>query len=281
MSRPPAAIVLAAGKGTRMKSDLPKVLHPADGAPMVRHVVAALRELGASPIVLVVGHGASLVREAFVGEDGRAEENLHFALQTEQLGTGHAVACGLEALEASGKSGKSGEPGEPGAAAETGGDLLVLCGDGPLIRAQTLRALLDAHRSSGAAATLATSRVPDPTGYGRIARDAEGRFRAIVEHADATESERAIDEINPSIYAFREDALRETLPKVGRGNAKGEVYLTDVFELLLEDRRDGRRSGPAVEVVAAVPPEEILSVNTPEQLAEVDRILRRRRELGE
>jgi bifunctional UDP-N-acetylglucosamine pyrophosphorylase/glucosamine-1-phosphate N-acetyltransferase len=240
----------------------------------VRHVVAALRELGASPIVLVVGHGASLVREAFVGEDGRAEENLHFALQAEQLGTGHAVACGLEALEAS-KSGKSGE------AAETGGDLLVLCGDGPLIRAQTLRALLDAHRSSGAAATLATSRVPDPTGYGRIARDAEGRFRAIVEHADATESERAIDEINPSIYAFREDALRETLPKVGRGNAKGEVYLTDVFELLLEDRRDGRRSGPAVEVVAAVPPEEILSVNTPEQLAEVDRILRRRRELGE
>jgi len=277
MSRPPAAIVLAAGKGTRMRSDLPKVLHPADGAPMVRHVVAALRELGASPIVLVVGHGANLVREAFVGEDGRTEENLDFALQAEQLGTGHAVACGLEALEAS-KSRKSGDPGE---AAETGGDLLILCGDGPLIRAETLRTLLDAHRSSGAAATLATSRVADPTGYGRIARDTEGRFRAIVEHADATESELAIDEINPSIYAFREDALRETLPKVGRGNAKGEVYLTDVFGLLLEDRREGRRAEPAVEVVAAVPPEEILSVNTPDQLAEVDRILRRRRERGE
>ncbi|MGA0287757.1 MAG: bifunctional UDP-N-acetylglucosamine diphosphorylase/glucosamine-1-phosphate N-acetyltransferase GlmU, partial [Phycisphaerales bacterium] len=132
------------------------------------------------------------------------------------------------------------------------------------------------HRDSGAAATLATSRVPDPTGYGRIARDEQGRFRAIVEHADADESERAIDEINPSVYAFREVALREILPRVGRGNAKGEVYLTDVFSLLLDEAAAGRIEGPAVGVVAAVPPEEVLSVNTPEQLAEVDRILRTR-----
>jgi bifunctional UDP-N-acetylglucosamine pyrophosphorylase/glucosamine-1-phosphate N-acetyltransferase len=256
MSRPPAAIVLAAGKGTRMKSDLPKVLHPADGAPMVRHVVEALRAIGATPIVLVVGHGADLVREAFAGDDG----DLRFALQTEQLGTGHAVACGLEAVDPS-----AGD-----------GDLLVLCGDGPLIRASTLRSLLENHRDSGAAATLATSRVPDPTGYGRIARDEQGRFRAIVEHADADESERAIDEINPSVYAFREVALREILPRVGRGNAKGEVYLTDVFSLLLDEAAAGRIEGPAVGVVAAVPPEEVLSVNTPEQLAEVDRILRTR-----
>lgn len=262
MSRPPAAIVLAAGKGTRMKSDLPKVLHPADGAPMVRHVVEALRRLGAGPIVLVVGHGADLVKEAFA-ED--ADDDLRYATQEEQLGTGHAVGCGLESLEDESPD----------------GDLLVLCGDGPLIRAETLRALLDAHRTSGAAATLATSRVADPAGYGRIARDDAGRFRAIVEHADASEAELAIDEINPSIYAFRERALRETLPRVGRGNAKGEIYLTDVFALLLEDARRGRTADPAVEVVAAVPPEEVLSVNNPEQLAEVDRILRERRSIRE
>jgi len=258
VSRAPAAIVLAAGKGTRMKSDLPKVLHPADGVPMVRHVVEALRKVGTGPIVLVVGHGADLVRAAFADD---AHDDLRFALQAEQLGTGHAVACGLEALEPD----------------DDREDLLVLCGDGPLIRAETLGSLLEAHRASGAAATLATSRVPDPTGYGRIARDGEGRFRAIVEHADASETERSIDEINPSIYAFRERSLRETLPRVGRGNAKGEVYLTDVFALLLGHGPAGDLAGPAVEVVAAVPPEEVLSVNTPEQLAEVDRILRVRR----
>lgn len=258
MSVPPVAIVLAAGKGTRMNSDLPKVLHPADGAPMVRHVVEAVRDLGIAPIVLVVGHGADLVHEAFAG-DGR--DDLRYAEQTEQLGTGHAVACGLAVL---------------GDAAAR--DVLVLCGDGPLIRSATLRTLLETHRESGAAATLATSRVTDPSGYGRIARDEAGRFRAIVEHADASGAELQIDEINPSVYAFRMEALASALPRVGRGNAKGEVYLTDVFGLLLEDVRAGRIAGPAVEVVAAVPPEEVLSVNTPEQLAEVDRILRSRRE---
>jgi bifunctional UDP-N-acetylglucosamine pyrophosphorylase/glucosamine-1-phosphate N-acetyltransferase len=257
VSPSPAAIVLAAGKGTRMKSDLPKVLHPAAGEPMVRHVVDALREIGASPIVLVVGHGAELVREAF----SRPEDaDLRFALQAEQLGTGHAVQCGLSAL----------------ASEEIDRDLVVLCGDGPLVRGRTLAALLEAHRSSGAAATLATSRVADPTGYGRIARDERGRFRAIVEHADASESERAIDEINPSVYAFRGGTLASALPRVGRGNAKGEIYLTDVFSLLLADEAAGSLPSPAVEVVPAVPPEEVLSVNDPVQLAEVDRILRDR-----
>lgn len=257
MSRAPLAIVLAAGKGTRMKSDLPKVLHPAAGEPMVRHVVNALREIGATPIVLVVGHGADLVREAFARPEDR---DLRFALQAEQLGTGHAVQCGLEAI----------------APEERSRDVVVLCGDGPLVRGRTLAALLHAHRASGAAATLATSRVADPAGYGRIARDGQGRFRAIVEHADASEAERAIDEINPSVYAFRGDALAAALPRVGRGNAKGEIYLTDVFSLLLADEAAGRIASPAVEVVAAVPPEEVLSVNDPAQLAEVDRILRGR-----
>lgn len=257
MSLAPAAIVLAAGKGTRMKSDLPKVLHPAAGEPMVRHVVDALREIGATPIVLVVGHGADLVREAF----SRPEDaDLRFALQAEQLGTGHAVQCGLSQISSD----------------EIGRDLVVLCGDGPLVRGRTLAVLLEAHRASGAAATLATSRVADPSGYGRIARDDRGRFRAIVEHADANEAERAIDEINPSVYAFRGETLSAALPRVGRGNAKGEIYLTDVFSLLLADEAEGRLAAPAVEVVPAVPPEEVLSVNDPVQLAEVDRILRER-----
>ena len=257
MTAPPAAIVLAAGKGTRMKSDLPKVLHPAAGEPMVRHVVEALREIGAAPIVLVVGHGAELVREAFSRPEDR---DLRFALQAEQRGTGHAVQCGLSAL----------------AAGEFDRDVVVLCGDVPLVRGRTLAALLEAHRASRASATLATSRVADPTGYGRIARDERGRFRAIVEHADASAAERAIDEINPSVYAFRGPVLAQALPRVGSANAKGEIYLTDVFSLLLADESDGRLAAPAVEVVPAVPPEEVLSVNDPVQLAEVDRILRSR-----
>jgi bifunctional UDP-N-acetylglucosamine pyrophosphorylase/glucosamine-1-phosphate N-acetyltransferase len=257
VSLSPAAIVLAAGKGTRMKSDLPKVLHPAAGEPMVRHVVQALREIGATPIVLVVGHGADLVRQAFSGPE---DSDLRFALQAEQLGTGHAVQCGLSELSTD----------------EIDRDLVVLCGDGPLVRGRTLAALLEAHRESGAAATLATSRVADPTGYGRIARDDRGRFRAIVEHSDADETERTIDEINPSVYAFKGSILASALPRVGRGNAKGEIYLTDVFSLLLADEAADRSTSPAVEVVPAVPPEEVLSVNDPVQLAEVDRILRNR-----
>lgn len=243
-----AAVVLAAGKGTRMGSDLPKVLHPAAGAPMVRHVVAALRAVGAAPISLVVGHGADLVREAFAGET-----DLRFALQREQLGTGHAVQCGLEPL--------ADLPRES--------DLLVLCGDGPLVRGATLATLLSTHRASGAAATLATSRVADPAGYGRIVRDESGGFRAIVEDRDASEAVRSIDEINPSVYAFRLGPLLETLPRLGRDNAKGEIYITDVFGLLVS-------RGERVAVIDAVPAEEVLSVNTPAQLAEVDAILRRR-----
>jgi bifunctional UDP-N-acetylglucosamine pyrophosphorylase/glucosamine-1-phosphate N-acetyltransferase len=240
--------VLAAGKGTRMGSDLPKVLHRAAGEPMVRHVVAALRGCGAGPIVLVVGHGADLVRDAFAGEG-----DLRFALQPEQLGTGHAVQCGIAEL----------------ADASPQRTVLVLCGDGPLVQASTLRKLLAAHAAAGAAATLATSRVADPAGYGRIVRDAAGGFRAIVEDRDATAAERAIDEINPSVYAFRVGALLETLPRLGRQNAKGEIYITDAFGMLVAD-------GGRVAVVDAVPSAEVLSVNTPAQLAEVDAILRAR-----
>lgn len=240
-----SAIVLAAGKGTRMKSDLPKVMHHANGRPMVEWVVAAARAVGCSPVVLVIGHGADVVRGHF-----QVAEDVEFVMQMPQLGTGHAVDQARELF----------------ARGELGDEVLVLCGDGPLIRPHTLHVLLDTHRESGAAATLATAVIADPSGYGRIERDAHGSFRRIVEQKDATPEQLKINEINPSYYCFRTADLFDALRRVTNQNASGEYYLTDVFELLL---RDGKR----VSVVDAVPPEDVLSVNTPEQLAEVSRIL--------
>ena len=241
-------MILAAGKGTRMQSDLPKVMHEAMGRPMVAWVVDAARAAGATRIVLVIGHGADLVRQAFA-----EARDVEFALQSEQLGTGHAV--------------RMAEPNLAAAAAQT--DAFVLCGDGPLIRPETLRKLLEVHRTQHASATLATSVIDRPSGYGRIVRDAQGRMSRIVEQKDASESEKAIREINPSYYCFRTDELLAALARVGNTNASREYYLTDVFGLL-------REAGRTVAAVDAVPPEDVLSVNDPAQLAEVDAILRRR-----
>jgi len=246
---PPAldAIILAAGKGTRMNSDLPKVVHEVAGRPMVNWVIDAARAVGVDRCVLVVGHGAGRVREA-VGETPGVE----FVEQTEQLGTGHAVAQAAGFYDA---------PGDR--------DVLVLCGDGPLIHSQTLQTLIDTHRRTAAAATLATAVLDDPAGYGRIIRDESGDLLGIVEHKDADADQRAIREINPSYYCFRAAALFDMLPRLSNDNAKGEYYLTDVFGML-------RQAGRRVAVVDAVPPEDVLSINTPDQLAEVDAILRRR-----
>ena len=244
-SRTQSAIILAAGKGTRMKSDLPKVMHPALGRPMVEWVVDAARAVGCGKVVLVIGHGADTVRGHFAGHAG-----IEFVMQMPQLGTGHAVDMARPVFE----RGMLGE------------DVLVLCGDGPLIRAHTLETLLSVHRSTGAAATLATAVIPDPTGYGRIERDAKGGFLRIVEQKDATPAQLALREVNPSYYCFRTRELFDALRRVTNQNASGEYYITDVFELLL---RDGHR----VSVVDAVPPEDVLSVNTPAQLAEVSAIL--------
>lgn len=242
------AVILAAGKGTRMQSDLPKVMHHAVGRPMVHWVVDAARAAGATKIVLVIGHGADLVRASFAGE-----KDVEFALQTEQLGTGHAVMMAKANIEND--------------AAST--DAFVLCGDGPLIRPDTLATLLSLHRRENAAATLATSVIAEPKGYGRIVRDAAGKLAKIVEQKDASDAERAICEINPSYYCFRTDELLGALARVGNKNASGEYYITDVFEIL---RNDGR----TVAAVDAVPPQDVLSVNDPVQLAEVDAILRTR-----
>lgn len=249
---PLSAIILAAGKGTRMNSDLPKVLHEVADRPMVRWVVDACEQVGCERIVCVVGHQSALVRQALAGR-----ERCEFVEQTEQLGTGHAVEQARSIV----------------ADLSPEADVLVLCGDGPLIRAETLRTLIRTHRESKAAATLATARIADPAGYGRVVRDADGRFERIVEDKDASDAERTILEINPSYYCFNAKRLFEMLTLIDNDNAKGEYYITDVFTRLLE-------RGDRVEVVDAVPSEDVLSINTPEQLAEVDGLLRARQASG-
>jgi bifunctional UDP-N-acetylglucosamine pyrophosphorylase / glucosamine-1-phosphate N-acetyltransferase len=248
--KPPGAIILAAGKGTRMGGgDLPKVVHQVGGRAMVCAVADACIQAGCDPVVAVVGYKQELVRQAL-----EPFRRMKFAVQEQQLGTGHAVLSAKDTLEALAREGRS---------------VFVLAGDGPLIRAATLKAMLERHQSSEAAATLATSVIEDPSGYGRIVRDSAGKFRAIVEHKNATEQQRTIREVNPSYYCFRASDLLAALAEVKRNPLSGEYYLTDTLEWLLS-------RGKRVEVVPAVPPEDVLSINTPEDLAIVDRIYRAR-----
>jgi bifunctional UDP-N-acetylglucosamine pyrophosphorylase/glucosamine-1-phosphate N-acetyltransferase len=239
-----SAIILAAGKGERMNSDLPKVMHEVAGRPMVHWVVEAARQVGAERIVVVVGYGGDLVRES-LGDN----PDLEFVEQAEQLGTGHAVDMARSLFADTNDS-----------------PVFVLCGDGPLIRTETMQALLDAHLEERASATLATAVIPDPTGYGRIIRTADGAFERIVEHKDASEDELMIDEVNPSYYCFQSGSLFEQLARISNNNAGGEYYLTDVFKLLIDANQH-------VALVAAVPPEDVLSINTPEDLSKVEGLL--------
>ena len=250
----PQALLLAAGKGTRMQSDLPKVCHPVGGRPMVCAVVDACLRAGCERIVVVVGYKQELVRDA-LAEYG---DTVEFAVQEEQLGTGHAVMSAAGAFPQSMRAGT---------------DLFVLCGDGPLIRSETLTKVLDRHRSTGADATLATSIIEDPDGYGRIVRDAEGKFERIIEQKNATPDQLKIREVNPSYYCCDTKAMFDALSKVNRNELTGEYYVTDVFEEVL-------KSGGKVEVIDAVPPQDILSINTLEHLAEVDAIFRSRQSAG-
>ncbi|KIG12898.1 N-acetylglucosamine-1-phosphate uridyltransferase [Enhygromyxa salina] len=239
------AILLAAGKGTRMRSDLAKVLHPFAGEPLVLHPLRAAREFGVARSIVVVGHqGAdvkALVQARLPASAGWA---IGFAVQAEQNGTGHAVMCALPELEA----------GFDGA-------VLILSGDVPLLRAQTLQALADACRGSAAGISLASFRAADPTGYGRIVRDANHRCVAIREHKDASPAEREINECNAGVYCVRAEHLRRELPQLGADNAAGEIYLTDLIAL--------RARAGAVAVVE-VQADEVAGVNTPEQLIELE-----------
>jgi bifunctional UDP-N-acetylglucosamine pyrophosphorylase/glucosamine-1-phosphate N-acetyltransferase len=246
------AIIMAAGKGTRMGSDLPKVLHPVADRSMVHWVLDACEQAGSVRNVVIIGHGADLVRRELAGRS-----NVVFVEQTQQLGTGHAVM----------------QAGPVFTGKTAGVDVLVLAGDGPLIQPKTIHKLIDTHRRSRAAATLATAVLPDPKGYGRIVRDSSGNFRGIVEQKDATPEQLAIREVNPSYYCFRADDLFDALSKIDNKNKAGEFYLTDTLGVLV-------RGGKKVEVVDAVPPEDVLSINTPQELAVVDGILRNRLSAG-
>ena len=238
-----AAIVLAAGQGTRMDSERAKVLHEVGGHPMVEHVVRSVVRAGIDIVVVVVGHQAAEVKAAV-----RGFIQVTCVEQRERRGTGHATQQALPFLR--------------GTWSET---VLVLAGDAPLLRTETLIALADGHEASAAAATVLTADLADPTGYGRVVRNAAGMLDAIVEHKDATPEILALHEINSGIYAFDLEALDQALQQVTNTNAQGEFYLTDTIGLL-------RRSGKRVAAVKADDSQEILGINTVAQLAEVNEL---------
>ena len=240
-------IILAAGKGTRMKSSHPKVLHQVCGKAMVRHVLDAAEAAGSKRNIIVVGFGADEVR----AELGNAAE---VVVQAEQLGTGHAV------LQA-----------EPLFRDERG-TVMVLCGDTPLLTGALVKRLYEEHVKAGAKATVLTAVMPDATGYGRVIRTAAGDVEKIVEHKDATEEERAVQEVNSGIYCFEKEALFSALKNVGCDNAQGEYYLPDVLSIL-------RERGEKIWAVAADDYEETLGVNSRLHLAQAEKILRRRKNI--
>lgn len=239
-----AALILAAGKSTRMRSRLPKPLHPLCGIPLTRHVIRACRHAGISRVIVVVGHEAEAVR-AGLGDD------VEYALQAEQRGSGDAVQACYSLLK------------------DYRGLTLVLAGDVPLLRPETLTALIQRQMQTRAAATLLTAFLEDATGYGRIVRGADGSVEKIVEHRDATPEERAIKEWNPSIYCFPAQDLFAALKEVRSDNIQGEFYLTDVIGIL-------RQCGGRIEALPMEDSSEALGVNTRVELANAASILRQR-----
>jgi bifunctional UDP-N-acetylglucosamine pyrophosphorylase/glucosamine-1-phosphate N-acetyltransferase len=240
------AIILAAGKSTRMKSKKPKALHEVCGLPMLEHVLRACYGAGCGRILMVVGHGKEEIVSYF-GHDRR----IHWIEQTEQLGTGHAARMCEAELK------------------KEHGDVFILAGDGPLIRSEVLQTLLQAHRQDHAAASMATAILDDPTGYGRVIRDDQGHFLTIVEQLDATPQQREIREVFPSYYCVKAGVLLFALSKLTNTNKKGEYYLTDIYGHL-------RQSGKKVIAVQAVTQEDVIGVNNRQQLAEVDAIMQER-----
>lgn len=241
------SVVLAAGRGTRMNSDLPKVLLPVCGRPMIHYVLDALEAAGVRRHLVVVGYQADQVRSELKERSG-----VDFVEQTEQLGTGHAVQMCRSKLAAH------------------DGTVVVLAGDSPLVQPASLQRLRQAFEASDHVLLLGTLNHPDPTGLGRVVRDADGSFVGIVEHKDATDEQRQIDEVNMSTYFFDCHALLDALGELSSDNQQGEYYLTDCAEIL-------RRQGRSVEALPVLQPCEALSINTREQLNEVEMKMR---ELG-
>lgn len=271
MSARVAAVILAAGKGTRLKSELPKVLHEICARPMLAYVFDACRAAGVNDCIAIVGHGKDLVIDAFAGEsakqsfavrdggstkqsfavrDGGDQGEVSWVEQNPQLGTGHAVMVCREQIK-------------------NYDHVLVLCGDGPLIRAEVIRELLDKHIRENLVATLATAVIDDPTGYGRIWRDPQGKLLGIVEHGDCTPAQRAVNEVNPSYYCFRVADLLGALDQLKPNNVKGEYYITDCLGLFIA-------AGKPCAAITSVQPEDIYSINSRQHLAQVNDVMRRR-----
>jgi bifunctional UDP-N-acetylglucosamine pyrophosphorylase/glucosamine-1-phosphate N-acetyltransferase len=246
-NRPAAVIVLAAGEGTRMKSRTAKVLHTVLGRSMLGHVLAAVEPLDATATVVVVGHQRDAVREHLAA----TSPGVRAVVQGQQNGTGHAVRIGL------------------GAVSEAAGTVVVVCGDTPLLRADTLLALVGQHQERGSSATVVTARVPDPTGYGRVVRSADGRIASVVEHREADAATLAVDEINSGIYAFDAEALDSALGEVSTDNSQGEEYLTDVIGLLVGH-------GDRVDAMLVADDREVMGVNDRIQLAAAGGVMRER-----
>ena len=245
-----AAIVLAAGKSTRMDTDAPKVLHEICGRPMLSFVLQACRLAGVERTAVVIGHGKSKVKKAF-----SSNGNIDWVEQREQKGTGHAVLCCKKAL------------------AGFHGTVLVIAGDMPLVKRLTLVELMESRERTDDAAAMATTILDDPTGYGRIVRDSEGRLEAIVEQRDCSAEQLEIREVNPSYYAFDADRLFEALDKVEANPDTGEYYLTDVIRSL-------REAGHGVSAVATVPSAEAMGVNSRLDLAVVARMMQDRLQMA-
>ncbi len=240
-----ASVILAAGKGTRMKSDLAKVLHPLLGKPMLHYSITLARVIGSERIVPIVGHQAEEIQRLFNDAD------LTFVLQEEQLGTAHAVLQAREAL------------------LNFEGDVVILCGDVPLLLASTVERLIDHHRSHNASLTVLTTFLTDPGSYGRVVRGEGERVLKIVEARDATEQERKINEINTGIYCADRKFLFESLDQIGNENAQGEYYLTDIFEIA---ERERRKALPFV----VDDPLEAMGINTVSELEQANEIMKKR-----
>lgn len=239
------AVILAAGKGTRMKSDLPKVVHTIDGKCLVDYAIEAAKGAGADEVCLVVGYKSDVVKESIQNKD------VAFVMQEEQLGTGHAVKCAKDFM---------GEDGQT----------MILFGDTPLITAKTLKNLADYHKEKGNTVTVLSAMMEDPTGYGRIIRDEKGNFVKSVEHKDANEKELASHEVNSGMYIFDTKELKEALEKITPNNAQGEYYLPDTLTIIKE-------KGLRVDAYALDNSEDITGVNDQEQLKAATEIIHARK----
>lgn len=257
MSKKLAVVILAAGKGKRMKSPLPKVLHLLSGKPLLSYVIDIAIRLTPHRIVVVTGHGAEKVRERameqppqspfYNGEGQGARDRIKFVVQEEQLGTGHAVKQTEDALK------------------DFHGNVLILSGDVPLLRLETVRRLIKIHTDSDATVTILTANVDNPAGYGRIIRDGTGKVINIIEEKDATQEIKKISEINSGIYCLKKDFLFESLKRIDKNNVQQEYYLTDVAGFAF-------KSSLKIETLTAEDPHEIMGINTQEELKEAERI---------